>query len=409
MPQDLVGVIAFNRATDLTTDHEYVAQVVERIKDRHQAITYEILKQGLAEPSLCNDLRPEIQSSIDRLFEMTAPRIHSPRSVVPLLFPTVEFRSLGQTQKCTQWNRLIAGRNLLRVYAGIEYLRPVTGQKHLVVTTHGFFSSSDFYRPAGLWFRDASEEARLAARANDAEIALDVIDTFGTQASQSSVPFDRLSNMNLAALSGGQFSSLKTADDALRQLDASSRHSYLIGYAPSNASLDGKYRNVTVRVTRPGVAVAFRHGYTAQPETPPLDIQDIEASTRLRDAATSDMQQTDIKLDVTASMLRTDAGGRQVRVDVRIDGSRIAFTQNGARREGSLHLLILCGDKDQSVVGRIQHQLGMSLDDEKYHRALTEGMPYSAIVPISGIATSVKVVAYDYASDLLGSKVVTIK
>jgi VWFA-related protein len=38
LPQDLVAVLAYNRATDFTTDHEKVVQVLERFKKYHEGI-----------------------------------------------------------------------------------------------------------------------------------------------------------------------------------------------------------------------------------------------------------------------------------------------------------------------------------------------------------------------------------
>jgi len=74
-----------------------------------------------------------------------------------------------------------------------------------------------------------------------------------------------------------------------------------------------------------------------------------------------------------------------------------------------IDVLILCGDKDQNVVGKIQHKLAMSLDDQKYQRAITEGMPYTATIPVTGLVTHVKAVVYDYESDLVGTVVIKLK
>ena len=38
LPQDQVAVLAYNRATDFTTSHESIAQVLERFKQVHESI-----------------------------------------------------------------------------------------------------------------------------------------------------------------------------------------------------------------------------------------------------------------------------------------------------------------------------------------------------------------------------------
>jgi hypothetical protein len=301
----------------------------------------------------------------------------------------------------------MAGNNLFGVYASIEYLRPVTGQKHLITMSTGFLAP--WIVTPGFFFRDASEEARLAARANDAEVALDIVDTLGTQPYRAGIPPTRLSSMNLATLAGGQFTSVRTADEALRRIDAASRHSYLVGYAPANPLLDGKYRKVEVQVNRKDVTVTYRKGYTASADVPPLDLRAIETSARLRDAAATDTEHKDIKLDLQATILSRNPKDGQLQVTLTIDGSRLSFARNGDKRDGSIDVLILCGDKDQNVVGTIQHKLAMSLDDAKFQRAITEGMPYTTTIPVTGLPTHVKAVVYDYEADLVGTALIKLK
>jgi hypothetical protein len=51
----------------------------------------------------------------------------------------------------------------------------------------------------------------------------------------------------------------------------------------------------------------------------------------------------------------------------------------------------------------------LSLDPDRYQQAMTSGIPYTATVPITGAATIVKVLVYDYGADLLGTAVVRLK
>jgi len=174
----------------------------------------------------------------------------------------------------------IVFRDLLKVYAGIEHLRHLEGDKHLIVKLDS---------------RDA--DARLAARATDAQVAVDIIHTGGTVGTgyiggpirgASSI----MSSHNVAELTGGQFTSVRTAGDALELIDEASRHTYLLGYAPANPAMDGKYRTVIVKVDRPGVTVLYPHGYTARPDLPPADIREIMTRLRLEDAAATDPRST---------------------------------------------------------------------------------------------------------------------
>lgn len=50
---------------------------------------------------------------------------------------------------------------------------------------------------------------------------------------------------------------------ALDMVAADTRTYYVIGYQPTNATFDGKYRQIEIRVKRPGVTVRARQGYLA--------------------------------------------------------------------------------------------------------------------------------------------------
>jgi VWFA-related protein len=50
-------------------------------------------------------------------------------------------------------------------------------------------------------------------------------------------------------------------DDALKRITDDLSSYYLLGYTSSNAKLDGKFRNITVRVKRPDVRIRARRGY----------------------------------------------------------------------------------------------------------------------------------------------------
>ena len=421
LPQDLVGTIAFNRVTDLTTDHEYVARVIERLRANYQKISDEFLKYGATRRYQCFDVPPHIQNMIDALFESEPKGAHQPKSLVPFITGTDESRFAERHLRCGGlWNIRMAGNTVFGAYAGIEYLRPVVGQKHLIALTPGFLMLENVIT-FGLYFRDASEEARLASRANDAGVALDIVDTLGTQPSQRWLPTPltrvplppaqapRLSLMNLSELGGGQFTSLSTATEALRRIDEASRHSYLVGYPPTDPTLDGKYRKVEVQVNRRDVTLTYRRGYTATNDVPPLDLRTIETSARLRDAAGTDTEHKDITLVLDAKTLSRDPKNGQIHVTLTIDGSRLTFRENFGNREGTIDVLILCGDKDENVIGTIQHKLAMSLDEAKYQRAITEGMPYTVTIPVTGLVTHVKAVVYDYDADLVGTALVKLK
>jgi hypothetical protein len=192
---------------------------------------------------------------------------------------------------------------------------------------------------------------------------------------------------------------------ALARIDAATRTGYILGYAPANPVMDGKYRKVEVRVNRPGLEVVYRHGYTAEPDVAPLDLR----ALRLSETAATDFLPDEIKVRAEAAVEPAASGGQQVKVSVTIDASQLTLTEQDGRHEGLIDLWILCGDAKQQVVGTLKQQMTIGLDAAHYAKALAGGIPYTATIPVTGAPTHVKVLVYDYAADLLGAATVTLK
>ena len=70
LPQDQIAVLAYNRATDFTTDHEKVAAVLERFKKKHESIEAKLssMLSGLAAVYGSKDIPPQLQADIDDIF-----------------------------------------------------------------------------------------------------------------------------------------------------------------------------------------------------------------------------------------------------------------------------------------------------------------------------------------------------
>ena len=115
-----------------------------------------------------------------------------------------------------------------------------------------------------------------------------------------------------------------------------------------------------------------------------------------------DIPLEEITLDAKAEFASGAAGQRQVRVELRIDASKLTLRQVGARHEGVIDLMILCGDDERKVVCSLSQQMTLSMDEARYRQAMTSGIPYATTIPVSGTATLVKVLVYDYDADLMG-------
>jgi VWFA-related protein len=459
LPQDQVAVMAFNRATDFTTDRLRILQVLERYKRRHEDVEAMFKHQTSGLAALYGTLDPAaaLQREIDAIF--TGPEGRAARTVPAAQTPELQQAATAARRAADNVARaeIIAGReqtigdtfdlfagemvgmpfeeyvstsaqtlhDLGNLYAGIEYLHFLEGEKHIL-----FLTEQGFYSPL------SEEDARLAARANHARVVIDTIQTGGidpmpsplesgalvpatvaprqpspTLASASSANRDmgRMQALeNMSVLTGGLSSVHRYAQPAVDRIDTATRFGYLLGYQPLDASVDKRYRKITVRVNRADVTVLFRHGYYAEDIPLPLDRRAFTTSRRISAAGQYGSAIPDIRVTLTPTVRRTQASA-EVSVVLNIDASRIAFTIAEGRHVADLDLVIYAADDKERIVGESRHKVDLKLKDENYQRYLRDGIPFEVTMRAALPPRYVKVIVYDYAADLLGSSIVKVK
>jgi hypothetical protein len=275
----------------------------------------------------------------------------------------------------------------LRLFAGIEHLRFMDGEKHLV-----FFGG---FPPLA---RDADIADVFAARANDARVIVDYI--WSGQC---------LPCRDIVEATGGFFSSVDTAAEALDKIDQRTRTSYLIGYEPSNPDLDDRYRRVRVVVNRPNVTVLYRDGYFASEELAPGDLKEKVARTRAGAALVSDANATGIGVRAHVELEQFSGTSRTVRVDLIVDMNSVVFEMDGDRRAAELHVAVYCGDAKEKVIGETKERWIVRAGDYTLAEWLRDGMDRSVRLTVREIPKFVKVVIYDPGSDRTGSISVKLK
>src|SRR5262249_42644334 len=153
-----------------------------------------------------------------------------------------------------------ARQDLGGVYTGIEYLRFLEGEKHLV-----YFSTDDLFLPR------PEDDLSLAAVANDARGVIDTVQTGGLYADPPGLrslsesawrhTWAISAVRNVSEFTGGKAFVFRYGDDAMSRIDLMTRAGYLLGYYPASAEWDGRYRRIVVKVKRRGATVLYRHGY----------------------------------------------------------------------------------------------------------------------------------------------------
>jgi hypothetical protein len=284
------------------------------------------------------------------------------------------------------------------LYAGIDYLRFIDGEKHLI-----FVTEQGFYLPRADYERD------LAALASDARVALDTIQTGGVAVAADGTGFYTVANgfqlralREISDLSGGQSSVSNKADVAFDRILSSTAFGYLLGYSSSNPEPDGRTREIKVQVNRRNVTVSHRRMYLPRPENAKFDPRESLAATRLMTAANYPHDVTDLKFTARLADLKEGAS-RYVNVEMTIDAKRIRFARSGDRYLAAMNFAVLCGDYYQKDIGQLWERRDVFVPANRMAEIQQNGLTVTLRVEVKQPPVYVKMIVYDYGSDLLGS------
>jgi VWFA-related protein len=402
-PQDLVGVLAMTRLTPFTTDHERVAAVVDRLKFRPPlSLRFAATKAIFRKTPVST--KEEVIDMTDEYLEPGSAGKGFFRDATPYLLGTPEYLQNDAADTVRGWRGYLAINEVLKVVAGIQSLRRVAGNKHLVFLTLGpppFVLGNE---GIGLRLESTEDDRRLAARANDAGVAIDIIQTGGP----GTDAFAIMSHMNVAEHSGGQFSGLRVASEQLARVSEATTKGYVLGYVPSNPELDRSYRNIKVTLNRKDVTLVYRRGYTAATVPEPLDPEEMYTRSRMREAVAGNIDMSDLRVKATAVPV-TEAGKKSVRFDFKIDISPLELAEVNGRWMDELDLLVVCGDAKRRVIGKLDQRMTLSMSAEMRQQAIEGGVPYSVTIPVDGVPAIARVVVFNFKTDRLGTATVMIR
>jgi VWFA-related protein len=433
LPQDVAAVLAYNRATDFSTDRAQLVAMLERFRDGHHEVEARLAHgsgSGLAGLFGGNTIPDQVQARIDGIF--AAPGGLGFRTVPPgrvtdrgriaqdyrrgvdiRLNTDVAASGERLPEFDTSLDEYLLNHSqtmtdLENIYTGIEYLRYLEGEKHLVFITE-----------RGLFLPRLEDDTSIAAMANDARVVLDTIQTGGlsggepaTASRAAGLPgptftesFAMSTLRTMSDLTGGHASIYAYADKAIERIDESTRFQYLLGYSPTNSNWDGRYRRIQVKVNRPDVSLASRSGYYGRQQLVPYNREEFLTFSRVQAAALYPDQVRDIKVKVKPTLQRGSDGDGDVIVDLTIDISRLALETEDGGRTGELTVAIYCNDMDGKATGDAWKKIRVTVPDDKYKQTLRDGIEYTIRLPAKNSSRHLKVVVYDYRADVVGTVV----
>jgi VWFA-related protein len=452
LPQDQVAVFAYDRATDFTTDHEEIARLIDHFQKVHYDIDMEVrlqVESGLAGLYGSRALPKKVQDKIDLLFQGTgvvaSRELGRGETAATKRAEADAQRAAGDLQRADanatsqkmadqmnkdlgtnlpgglgSWSTLDevtsqmftsltledfmqsnaqSLQDLGNCYAGIEYLRHLEGEKHMVFVTE-----------RGMSLPRVEDDTDLAAAANDARVAIHTFQTGGIQGQVGGTPQNNWSETfafkalrTIAELSGGTSSIAENGIVAVDRINDMTRNDYVIGYYPSMARLDGTYRKIEMKVRRPDSTVVYRHGYYARRDVGSFNRRDFITNQRMQAAASFTREIKDIKLKLDAALGRNPSGEYQLAITLGIDPAKLALSVENGRRVGAIDILIVAADEKGQLLGQHYQRANIDLTEEVYQKLVKAGgIPYTARIATNPGVRQVRVIVYDYKADLVG-------
>lgn len=398
-PQDRVALYALGR--DLRVLHDFTNDTASllRVLARHRGVhSTELAASEPAEPDTGSEELDAWLGGVDQLM--------------------ADFYTVNRTRQ-----------TLKAIEAIAQHVSRLPGRKNLIWLSGGFPFSIGFddldelTNPARERRQFADEIERTARALNEANLAIYPVDARGLvglpsysatgrkapKPGQSVVPKSIWRNQEtmeaLAERTGGEaFYNVNDLKGAIRRAVEDARVTYVLGYYPTHASWDGKFREVKVQVKRRGLNVRHRAGYFAFPERQETPQQRDEA---LREAVWSPLEATGIGLLVRV-LPGASAASTQWRVATLVEPRNITLELKGEHWVGTLDALFVQLSAEGRNLAGVTHTLNFDLTREAYERTMKQGAMLVKPLEIAEGAAQLRVIVRDTRTGSVGSVTVPI-
>jgi VWFA-related protein len=277
-----------------------------------------------------------------------------------------------------------------------KHLAGIPGRKNLIWIS-GCFPFLIYTIVGPLSFdSQISEAARVLS---DANVAVYAVDARGLTVGKPD-PQTVNTMTVLADRTGGRV--LHNTNDlsgAIRTAIDDSRVSYVLSYYPDHNKWNGDFREIKVKVNRPGVEVRARRGYFA---TPDVVIAAKSKEEIMVDAAKNPIESAALGMDVQANPVDA-AGARQIKAQVKIDPAQMHIAKTGDLWTDSVDVKWVQIAADGRVLASTSQTFNLNISQEDYENVLRKGLTFSGNVKLAKDATDVRIVARDSGNGSVGT------
>jgi VWFA-related protein len=219
-------------------------------------------------------------------------------------------------------------------------------------------------------------------------------------AARSHLLLDRRTGGDLIARQTGGFQVKNSNDYKLDRVLEDQSGYYLIGYKPSDETFNRRFHKITARVKRSGMSLRTRFGFFGYSEEDNVR----RPQPKMRLALMSPFGSQDVELDFNSFFANDKNAGSFVRSFVYVNAKELTFETVNGKHEAKIELQgVMFGDNGAQVEQVVNHGV-VSLTDEEYEHALTDGIRIRFDMPARKPGSyQVRAALRDIASSRIGA------
>jgi VWFA-related protein len=311
----------------------------------------------------------------------------------------------------------------------MQGLRDLPGRKSVILFSEDL-GLPDVNSSANM--RESTEDRlrKLADEANRASVVFYAIDPRGsiyTGGTASDAPSDNpaavfanrsnqvISSQDgmviLAQKTGGLFyAGSNDLGDGLRKAVDDGDGYYLMGYQPEentfNAKMDTpKYHSIALKLKRPGLKVRSRSGFYGMADARPAPATTETPQAQIAKALVSPFASGDLKVRLTTLFSHSEESGGYLKTLLYFDAKELAFAeQPDGARTASVDIALVTFNENGDPAETVHKTWSVRVSKETYADVLTQGLVYSAFVPVKKAGPyQLRVALRDATSQKLGS------
>jgi VWFA-related protein len=221
---------------------------------------------------------------------------------------------------------------------------------------------------------------------------------------RDSITSTQATMLNLAKRTGGKaFMETNDLAGAIQTAMDDARTTYVLSFSPSHNQWNGQFREVKVRVKRPGLEVRHRTGYLALAD-PSTDIN--QRQRAIVEAGNIPLLSTGLTLQAWAGPATEESNPllNQWQLAFAMDPGEISFSPNEKGEwTAVVDFLVLVRDTEGNALHTTSRTMRKALTDSAYQALRKNGLQMSFNLPRAFVPTVVRLVARDANTGLIGS------